>query len=778
MKVNVIGGGPAGLYLGIMMKKADPAHEIHVFERNRPDDTFGFGVVFSDNTLSHFLGFDPDSYEEITNEFAYWDTIEVRYKDQAIRSSGHGFCGISRMRLLNLLQKRTEELGVRIDYETDITDFEPYRDADVMVAADGVNSLVRDTYKDRFKPRIDMRKTKFVWLGTTKTFGPFTFIFRANEHGWFYVHAYQYADNATTWIVECHEDAWLAAGLDKASEEETVAYFEDMYKEELDGHKLLANRSLWRNFPEIKCDHWHFDNVVMLGDAVHTAQFSIGSGTKIAMEGAAALSIALNEHADVPTALEAYETARKDEVGALQSSAMVSLQWYENALRYNDFDPQQYVFNFLARTKGMTYENLQRRDPAYVKGVDSWFAETVRDKGHTEVSANDPPPPMFTPFRLRGMTLQNRVVVSPMCQYSADDGTVNNWHMVHLGGFAVGGAGLVFTEMTDVSPEGRISLGCAGMYKPEHVAAWREIVEFVHGNSNARICMQLAHAGRKGSTKLAWEGDNEPLEEGGWQTLSASAIPYLPHGNVPKAMDRADMDKARDDFVRSAKWADDAGFDMIEVHMAHGYLLSSFISPMSNIRDDDYGGALENRMRFPLEVFDAVRAVWPKDQPMSVRISATDWVADGGLTGDDAVEIAKLLKAHGCDIVDVSAGQTSTEAEPVYGRMFQTPFSDQVRNEAGVPTMAVGNITTADQVNTIVAAGRADLCALARPHLTDPHFTLRAAAHYGYEPQVWPNQYLSAKSQQARLAERDREREEELIEAAAPPKPIYRDAAE
>ena len=778
MKVNVIGGGPAGLYLGIMMKKADPAHEIHVFERNRPDDTFGFGVVFSDNTLSHFLGFDPDSYEEITNEFAYWDTIEVRYKDQAIRSSGHGFCGISRMRLLNLLQKRTEELGVRIDYETDITDFEPYRDADVMVAADGVNSLVRDTYKDRFKPRIDMRKTKFVWLGTTKTFGPFTFIFRANEHGWFYVHAYQYADNATTWIVECHEDAWLAAGLDKASEEETVAYFEDMYKEELDGHKLLANRSLWRNFPEIKCDHWHFDNVVMLGDAVHTAQFSIGSGTKIAMEGAAALSIALNEHADVPTALEAYETARKDEVGALQSSAMVSLQWYENALRYNDFDPQQYVFNFLARTKGMTYENLQRRDPAYVKGVDSWFAETVRDKGHTEVSANDPPPPMFTPFRLRGMTLQNRVVVSPMCQYSADDGTVNNWHMVHLGGFAVGGAGLVFTEMTDVSPEGRISLGCAGMYKPEHVAAWREIVEFVHGNSNARICMQLAHAGRKGSTKLAWEGDNEPLEEGGWQTLSASAIPYLPHGNVPKAMDRADMDKARDDFVRSAKWADDAGFDMIEVHMAHGYLLSSFISPMSNIRDDDYGGALENRMRFPLEVFDAVRAVWPKDQPMSVRISATDWVADGGLTGDDAVEIAKLLKAHGCDIVDVSAGQTSTEAEPVYGRMFQTPFSDQVRNDAGGPTRAVGNIPPADPANTSGAAGRADLCALARPHLTDPHFTLRAAAHYGYEPQVWPNQYLSAKSQQARLAERDREREEELIEAAAPPKPIYRDAAE
>ena len=778
MKINVIGGGPSGLYLGIMMKLADPGHEIHIFERNRPDDTFGFGVVFSDDTLSHFLGFDPDSYEAITNEFAYWDTIEVRYRDQRIRSSGHGFCGISRMRLLNLLQKRAEALGVRIDYQTDITDFAPYRDADVMVGADGVNSLVRETYKDRLKPRIDMRKTKFVWLGTTKTFGPFTFIFRPNEHGWFYVHAYQYEENGTTWIVECREDTWRRAGLDTASEEETVAYFEEMYREELDGHPLLANRSLWRNFPEIKLENWHFDNVVMLGDAVHTAQFSIGSGTKIAMEGAAALSAALNAHDDVPTALTAYEAARKDEVGALQSSALISLQWYENAQRYNNHDPQQYVFNFLARTKGMTYNNLAMRDPAYIKGVDSWFAESVRDKGHTEVSANDPPPPMFTPFRLRGMTLQNRVVVSPMCQYSAEDGTVNNWHMVHLGGFAVGGAGLVFTEMTDVSREGRISLGCAGMYKPEHTGAWAEIVDFVHANSNARICMQLAHAGRKASTKKAWEGDNEPLEEGGWPILSASAIPYLPHSQVPKAMDRADMDKVRDDFVAAARRAEEAGFDMIEIHMAHGYLLSSFISPMSNIRDDEYGGSLENRMRFPLEVFDAVRAVWPEDKPISVRISATDWVADGGLTGDDAVEIAKALKSHGCDIVDVSAGQTSTEAEPVYGRMFQVPFSDQVRNEADIPTMSVGNITTADQVNTILAAGRADLCALARPHLTDPHFTLRAAADYGYEPQVWPNQYLSAKSQIQRLAERERERELELMEAAAPPKPNYRDAAE
>jgi anthraniloyl-CoA monooxygenase len=424
----------------------------------------------------------------------------------------------------------------------------------------------------------------------------------------------------------------------------------------------------------------------------------------------------------------------------------------------------------------MTYEALATRDAGYVEGIDRWFADTVRRQGFTDISVNDPPPPMFTPFRLRAMTLRNRVVVSPMCQYSADDGTVGNWHLVHLGGFAVGGAGLVFSEMTNVSADGRISPGCAGMYKPEHVPAWRRIVEFVHANSAAKICLQLAHAGQKGATKRAWEGDNEPLENGAWPIISASAIRYLPHSQVPRAMDRADMDRVRDDFVRAAGMAEDCGFDMIELHMAHGYLLSSFISPMSNQRDDAYGGPLENRMRFPLEVFDAVRAVWSADKPMSVRISATDWVDDGGLTGDDAVEIAKMLKSHGCDIVDVSAGQTSTEAQPVYGRMFQTPFSDQVRNEAGIPTISVGNITTPDQVNTIVAAGRADLCALARPHLTDPHFTLRAAAHYGHEPQVWPDPYLSAKSQMERMSGRENERMDELVEAAAPPKPVYRDA--
>ena len=772
LKINVIGGGPGGLYFSLLMKLAEPRHDITVYERNRADDTFGFGVVFSDETLENFMGQDDKTYREIRDAFAYWDTIEVRYRGERIRSGGHGFAGMSRMTLLNILQGRCASEGVDIQYEVDVNDVEKYRDADLVLGADGVNSFVRETYKETFKPHIDMRKTKFVWLGTTQKFDAFTFIFKSNEHGWFYNHAYQYGQGrgqaASTWILETHEDTWRNAGLDQASEEQTIAYFEELFAEELEGHKLLSNKSIWRNFPVVSNEQWHHENVVLIGDAAHTAQFSIGSGTKIAMEGAIALAETLGEEASVEAALDAYQERRYMEIARLQRTALVSLQWYENARRFNDMSAPQYAFNFLSRSKSVTYENLTLRDPDYGKSVDQWFAGLVRDEHGFDIPADDPPPPMFTPFRIGQMMVQNRVVVSPMCQYSADDGTPTDWHLVHLGGLAVGGAGLVFSEMTDVSRDGRITPGCAGMYKDEHMTAWRRIVEFVHGNSHAKICMQLAHAGRKGSTKRSWDGEDEPLDDGNWPILSASALPYKPNNQVPKEMDRADMDQVRDDFARAANMADDSGFDMIEVHMAHGYLLSSFISPLSNIRGDDYGGVLENRMRFPLEVLVAVRAAWPSGKPVSVRISATDWVDEGGLTGDDAVEVAKMLAAHGADIIDVSAGQTSPDAQPIYGRMFQTPFSEQIRLEAGVPTISVGNITSADQVNTIVASGRADLAALARPHLTDPHFTLKAAAHYGYTLQHWPDQYLAAKRQAESLAAQENQRLQDLLLANKP----------
>ena len=780
LKINIIGGGPGGLYFSLLMKIADPRHDITIYERNRADDTFGFGVVFSDETLGNFMGQDQETYRQIREAFAYWDEIEVRYKGDRIRSGGHGFAGMSRQKLLDILQGRCRDVGVKMLFEHDVTDISAYRDADLLLGSDGINSLVREAYKESFKPTIDMRLTKFVWLGTTQKFDAFTFIFKSNEHGWFYNHAYQYGQGigkaASTWILETHEDTWKRAGLDQASEEQTLAYFEELFSEELDGHKLISNKSIWRNFPVVSNESWHHENVVLIGDAAHTAQFSIGSGTKIAMEGAIALAQSLGEENSVDRAISAYESKRQMEVARLQRSALVSLQWYEHARRFNAMEPAQYAFNFLTRSKGVTYENLTLRDPDYGAGVNQWFADLVNKELGFNVPTDPSPAPMFTPFRIGPMVVPNRVMVSPMCQYSADDGTPNDWHMVHLGGMAVGGAGLVYTEMTNVSREGRITPGCAGMYQDAHVPAWRRIVEFVHANSQAKFCMQLAHAGRKGSTKLPWHGTDEPLDEGNWQILSASPIPFKIGSDTPKEMDRADMDRVRDDFVAAAKRADEAGFDMIELHMAHGYLLSSFISPLSNKRADEYGGSLENRLRFPLEVLSAVRAVWPKDKPIACRISATDWVEDGGFTGDDAVVSAKRLYETGADIIDVSAGQTSSDAQPVYGRMFQTHLSEQVRLEAGVPTIAVGNITTPDQVNTIVAAGRADIVALARPHLTDPHFTLQAAAHYGHTEQHWPVQYGAGKAQAERQAAQENARLQALLLANKPQS--HKEAAE
>jgi anthraniloyl-CoA monooxygenase len=780
MKITIVGGGPAGLYSALLMKKANPSHDITIFERNRPDDTFGFGVVFSDETLSQFLGQDAETHREIIDNFAWWDEIDVRFGGEVIRSGGHGFCGIARKKLLAILQRRCERLGVKLRFQTEVADFDALKaGCDLLVGADGINSLVRERWKDRFRPSFDWRRNKFVWLGTTLPLDTFTFIFRANEHGLFQVHAYRFDRDTATWIVETTEESWRRAGLDRASEEETVRYCETLFKNDLAGHRLLTNRSLWRTFPTIRCERWAFDNVALIGDAVHTAHFSIGSGTKLAMEDAIALARELPRHDGVPAALAAFEAARQGEVAALQRTAQVSLEWFENTPRYRHFEPLQFAMSLLSRSKRITYDNLRRRDGAFIAAVDRWFADKLRRESGLDVPADPAPPPMFTPFRLRGMTLVNRVVVSPMCQYSAEDGMPNDWHLVHLGSRAIGGAGLVVSEMTDVSAEARISPGCAGMYKPEHAVAWKRIVDFVHANSPAKICLQLAHAGRKGATCLPWAGGyDEPLPAGAWPIVSASPIPYFPHSQVPREMTRADMDRVRDDFVRAARLAVEAGFDMLELHMAHGYLLSSFISPLTNVRSDSYGGSLENRMRFPLEVFDAVRAAWPAERPISVRVSATDWVEGRGLSAADSVGVARLLKAHGCDIIDVSAGQTTAEAKPVYGRMFQTPFSDQIRQEAGIATIAVGAITSADQVNTIVAAGRADLCALARPHLADPYFTLRAAADYGWHGQVWPRQYLAGRDQVYALAERRRAEEAELRAAAVPPRPAARQAAE
>ncbi len=751
MDIVSIGGGPAGLFFGILMKRADPQHRIRVIERNRPNDTFGWGVVFSDETLGNLAEADPPTYAEITRAFAHWDDIDIHYQGTVTRSTGHGFSGMARVELLNILQARAAALGVELEFEREVADLAAFRDADLILAADGVNSRVRELYADAFQPTLDFRPNKFIWLGSTLKLDAFTFVFKADAHGLWRVHAYQFDDHHSTFIVETTDATWRKAGLEHVGEDATVAFCERLFADELKGHRLLKNKAVWRNFPIVRCGRWSHDNVVLVGDAAHTAHFSIGSGTKLAMEDSIALASALERHRAVPDALAAYEAERRPQVESTQRAAQTSLQWFEETERYvGHLEPLQFAASLLTRSLRITHENLKRRDPGFVATLDRWFAGKAANQSGVNVSAEPPPPPMFTPFRLRELVVPNRVVVSPMCQYSAEDGLPNDWHLVHLGSRAIGGAGLVMTEMTDIARDARISPGCAGLYKPEHAAAWRRVTDFVHANSPAKIGIQLAHAGRKGSTRLLWEGIDEPLEHGNWPILSASPLPYMPHSQVPKAMDRADMDRVRDDFVRAARYAEDARFDLIELHFAHGYLLSSFLSPLTNQRDDDYGGALASRARFPLEVFDAVRAAWPAAKPISVRISATDWVP-GGFDGEDAVALAKLLKAHGCDIVDVSTGQTTIDAKPVYGRLYQTPYADRVRHEAGIATMTVGNISSYADVNSILVAGRADLCVLARAHLYDPYWTRHAATEQGYAL-PWPNPYVSVAGYQPRFS--------------------------
>jgi anthraniloyl-CoA monooxygenase len=749
VKVAVLGGGPAGLFFALLLKRAHAAHEITVYERNRPDETWGFGVVFSDATEDALARADPAVTDAMTRYAHRWDDIEIHYRGQVLTSTGHGFSGLSRRTLLAILAQRCAEVGVRLCFEHEITDFERLRDADLVLAADGLNSQVRERWREHFRPVVDTRPNRFVWLGTTRPFPAFTFWFDATEHGLWRVHAYQYEPERSTFIVEAREETWRAAGLEHADEKRTLEFCERLFERRLDGHPLVSNRSIWRAFPTLRCGTWHHENVALIGDAAHTAHFSVGSGTKLAMEDAIALADALTHSASVPEALAAYEETRRGPVESLQRAAQASLQWFEDTERYMTLEPIQFAFTLLTRSLRVTHQNLKVRDPVFVEKVDRWFAGEAEKQVGAEAAAaarqpltrpvTGPAPPMFAPFRLRDLVLANRVVVSPMCQYSSEDGDVNDWHLVHLGARAVGGAGMVIAEMTDVSPEARITPGCAGLYKPEHATRWKRIVEFVHGNSVAKIGIQLGHAGRKAATKLMWEGDNEPLEQGAWPIVSASPIPYFSRSQTPREMTRADMDAVRADYVRAARLAIEAGFDLLEIHMAHGYLLASFLSPLTNRRTDAYGGTLENRLRYPLEIFDAVRAVWPDAKPMSARVSAVDWFP-GGMEPADTVEVARALRAHGCDVVDVSAGQTVPDQKPVYGRLFQTPFAERVRQEAGIATMAVGNISSYADVNTILAAGRADLCVLARAHLWDPYWTRHAAFELGW-PLAWPPQY-------------------------------------
>ena len=752
MKIACIGGGPAGLYFAISMKLRDPDCVIDVYERNKPGDTFGWGVVFSDQTMDNLGRNDPASAAAIGASLAHWDDIDVVIKGVTETSTGHGFCGIGRQKLLSLLQDRARELGVGLHFEAEIGDeLSAFADADMIVASDGLNSKIRTRFAGSFKPDIELRRNKFVWLGTHKVFDAFTFIFVETPHGWVWAHAYRFDDETSTFIIECAPETWEGLGFGEMDQDECCRASEALFAPWLDGHDLMSNArhlrgSAWLNFPRVLCENWVHDNIVLLGDAAHTAHFSIGSGTKLALEDAIMLADVLTS-TDKPVAegLKDYQAVRTVEVLKLQSAARNSTEWFEHLDRYLGFEPKQFAYSLLTRSQRISHENLRLRDPDWLAGVESWFTSQA-----TGGAKSDARPPMFAPFELRGMRLENRVVVSPMCMYSAEDGLPGPFHSVHYGARALGGAGLVYSEMTDVSRDGRISPGCAGLYTDEHVKAWRAITDFAHSQSRAKMAVQLAHAGRKGSTRLAWEGSDRQLETGNWPLIAPSPLPWSETSQTPKQMDRADMDAVLADFVAATHRALEAGFDMVELHCAHGYLLSSFLTPVSNHRSDEYGGPVENRLRFPLEVFHAMRAVWPDDRPMAVRLSATDWLGDEGLSEADSLAIARAFREAGADLIDVSAGQTTPLARPVYGRMFQTPFSDRIRNQLSCATMAVGNIYETDHVNSILAAGRADLVALARPHLIDPMWTLRAAAELGYRGVHIPPQYAAGFDQLTR----------------------------
>jgi anthraniloyl-CoA monooxygenase len=750
-RIVSMGGGPAGLYSAILFKKALPGASVEVFERNRPEDTFGWGVVFSDKTMGNFLEADAPSHARIADEFYHWDDIDVHFKGRTIRSGGHGFAGISRRTLLSILQKRAASLGVKQSFQCELDDTRQFDDADLVIIAEGANSKARAQQAEKFDPSIEVRKCRYIWLGTTQKFSAFTFAFEKTEFGWFQIHAYQFSKDLSTVIVETREETWAAHGLDKADIDQSIAFCEKLFAAYLGNAPLLSNArhlrgSAWLNFNRVVCRRWHDGTRVLIGDAAHTAHFSIGSGTKLAMEDAISLVRHVSHAKDVPSGLESYQTERGVEALKLQNAARNRMEWFENVARYENMEPLQFAYSLLSGSQRIGHANLKLRDSQFIDRIEASLA-------HSNGVAR-PRPPMFLPFQLRDMQLVNRVVVSPMAQYRAVDGVPGDWHLVHYGARATGGAGLLFTEMTCTSADARISPGCTGLWNEAQGAAWQRIVEFVHAESQARFCLQLGHSGRKGSTQLGWQEADHPLAGGNWPLLAPSPLPYLPGiSQVPQAMTPAQMEAVKSDFVRAATLGAAAGFDMLELHMAHGYLLASFLSPLTNVRDDEYGGSVENRLRYPLQVLRAVRAAWPAARPMSVRLSACDW-AEGGLSEPDVISIARAMAAAGADILDISSGQTIATQRPIYGRMWQTPLADMVRNLAGVPTIAVGNIFEADHVNSIIAAGRADLCAIARPHLAHPSWTLAEAAAQGFTEQWWPEPYRSAKSQLERAAER------------------------
>ena len=760
MNILCVGGGPAGLYFALLMKRQNAAHSVTVVERNRPFDTFGWGVVLSDQTLGNLRAADPETAALIGEAFTHWDDIEVHFKGRTVRSGGHGFCGIGRKRLLNILQERCLELGVDLVFECDATDDQAMArkyDADLVIASDGLNSRIRTRYADVFQPDIDTRQCRFVWLGTKKRFDAFTFAFEQTEHGWFQAHAYQFDADTSTFIVETPEEVWKAHGLDQMDQAEAIAFCEQMFAKYLDGNPLISNAShlrgaaIWIRFPRVICNTWvhrqaidgKLTPIVLMGDAAHTAHFSIGSGTKLALEDAIDLAGEFASAHDIERVLQGYEARRSVEVLKIQNAARNSTEWFENVDRYTAMDIEQFAYSLLTRSQRISHENLRLRDAKWLEDYERWLASRA---AKPPPPADEPELPMLLPLTVRGITLKNRIMVSPMAMYSAKDGVPGDLHLVHLGARAMGGAAIVFVEMTAPEPAGRITPGCTGLWNDEQQAAFQRITDFVHQNSSAKIGIQLGHSGPKGSTQLGWEQIDEPLADGNWPVVAASAVPYGEQNQTPAAMSRADMEELKAKFVDSTKRAAAAGFDWLELHCAHGYLLSSFITPLTNKRGDDYGGSLENRCRWPLEVFKAMRAAWPEHLPMSVRISAHDW-APGGITDDDAVRIARLFKDAGCDFLDVSSGQTTRLAKPVYGRMYQTPFADRIRNEVGIRTIAVGAISEADHANSIIAAGRADLCAIARPHLADPAWTLHEAAKLQSRAVDWPKQYLSGRDQ-------------------------------